>query len=94
MELPDAFICANYHLAQKLENAAADLGIRRRDVEIYGFGMGPYSDRWLDENSESYREMKDLTFAIMMLLMDRLQYPDSRYRVVYTHGCITQTVKE
>ena len=94
MELPDAFICANYYLAQKLENAAAELGIRPGDVEIYGFGMGSYSDRWLDEDSGSYKEMKDMTVAIMMLLMDRLQYPDSRYRVVYTHGCITQTIKE
>ena len=94
MELPDAFICANYYLAQKLENAAAELGIKPGDVEIYGFGMGSYSDRWLDEDSGSYKEMKDMTVAIMMLLMDRLQYPDSRYRVVYTHGCITQTIKE
>ncbi len=94
MELPDVFICANYHLAQKLESAAAELGMKCGDVEIYGFGMGPYSDRWLDENSESYKEMKNLTFAIMMLLMDRLQYPDTRYRVVYTHGCMTRITKE
>ena len=81
--LPEAFICANDYLAERVTEALEDLGVSPQDRPmVYGLGMRSFYNHGRDKNSEDYRQMEDLTSAMVMLLFDRLQNPRCGRRMV------------
>ena len=94
-KLPEVFFCANNYLAQRLVEAAEDLGKTVPDCfRVYGFGLRDYYTHGRDKSSEDYRHMEDLMSAVVMALLDRLQNPKPLCRIVRTNATVFPVTRE
>lgn len=92
---PEVYLCANNYLAQRLVEAAEDLGKTVPDCfRVFGFGLRDYYTHGRDKNSEDYRHIEDLMSAVVMILFDRLQNPRSLCRIVRTSARIFPVTRD
>ena len=94
-KLPEVYFCANNYLAQRLVEAAEDLGKTVPDCfRVYGFGLRDYYTHGRDKNSEDYRHMEDLMSAVVMALFDRLRNPQALCRIVRTSASVFPVTRD
>ena len=95
MELPEVFVCANHFLAQTMVSAAKKLSIATPEkLRIYSFGLRTYFGYGNDKKSEDHRHVEDLASTMVMLVFDRLRYPDVGRRVVRLQAQVHLVTKQ